>query len=334
ALALPAVILWGSLAGVKAKNEQMYGVSVVSDFSGGSFADAIGAMVRVKGSQPVDLASIPAEVRQMLYAEVEALQPLEYWLEEDPQMRNDFVNPVLGDYQSGSFYWAIRRAASYEGIYEDAATAEAYWAGVAAEINALCDSGVLPSEGGQRSGTAPPIRPDDILPTLAEFGRSLVYCLTFRGCEPCVEEISVGTAEDIAVWEDYLNTRCNLAAQAGTALAYYGPLQQIAFLVFRVLQAVYAVVLPLTFAAALWRFVRRVPALLHGGKGALLWWLQLGLLGMALLRAAMISFMEVASFNIGTYVMYLATVHPLLVLFTLAVLLAKTGTEENAEWDI
>ena len=55
---------------------------------------------------------------------------------------------------------------------------------------------------------------------------------------------------------------------------------------------------------------------------------------MALLRAAMISFMEVASFNIGTYVMYLATVHPLLVLFTLAVLLAKTGTEENAEWDI
>ena len=333
ALVLPAVILWGSLAGVKAKNEQMYGVSVVSDFSGGSFADAIGAMVRVKESRPVELVSIPAEVRQLLYAHVEALQPLEYWLEEDPQMRNDFVNPALGDYQSGSFYWAIRRAAGYEGIYDSAETAEAYWAGVAAEINALCDSGVLPAEGGVRSGTAPPIRPENVLPTLAEFARSIVYCVTFRGCAPYESGISIGTAEDIAVWEDYLNTKCNLAAQAGTALAYYGPVQKLAFFAFGVLQGLYSVALPVAFVCALWVFLRRGLALRRTG-GALLWWLQLGLLGMALLRAAMISFMEVASFNIGTYVMYLATVHPLLLLFTLAVLLAKNETGENAEWDI
>ena len=36
---------------------------------------------------------------------------------------------------------------------------------------------------------------------------------------------------------------------------------------------------------------------------------------MAALRIGMIAFVEVASFNIGTYVMYLATVHPLLILF-------------------
>ena len=35
--------------------------------------------------------------------------------------------------------------------------------------------------------------------------------------------------------------------------------------------------------------------------------------GIALLRCAMIAFVEVSSFGIGTSTMYLATVHPLLV---------------------
>ena len=42
----------------------------------------------------------------------------------------------------------------------------------------------------------------------------------------------------------------------------------------------------------------------------------LGLVGMALLRCAMIAFVEVASFNIGTYVMYLSTVHPLIIMYS------------------
>ena len=44
--------------------------------------------------------------------------------------------------------------------------------------------------------------------------------------------------------------------------------------------------------------------------------IMLGLVGMALLRCAMIAFVEVASFNIGTYVMYLSTVHPLVILYS------------------
>ena len=42
----------------------------------------------------------------------------------------------------------------------------------------------------------------------------------------------------------------------------------------------------------------------------------LGFIGMALLRCAMIAFMEVSSFGIGTYVMYLSTVHPLLIAYS------------------
>ena len=50
---------------------------------------------------------------------------------------------------------------------------------------------------------------------------------------------------------------------------------------------------------------------------------SMSLLGMALLRCAMIAFMEVSAFNIGTYVMYLSTVHPLLIAFGAAGVLTE-----------
>lgn len=51
------------------------------------------------------------------------------------------------------------------------------------------------------------------------------------------------------------------------------------------------------------------------------WLLLFGIFGIALLRCAMIAFVEVSSFGIGTSTMYLATVHPLLVLYAFTGLL-------------
>ena len=48
-----------------------------------------------------------------------------------------------------------------------------------------------------------------------------------------------------------------------------------------------------------------------------------GVAGMALLRCFMIAFVEVSSFGIGTYVMYLSTVHPLLILYAGAGILTE-----------
>ena len=215
---------------------------------------------------------------------------------------------------------------------------------MAEELNRLCEEGVLPSEGGVRSGTTPPVRAENVLPTLAETAKSLSWCATFQDCAPYRTDITIGTAEDVAVWEAYLHTGANLAAQAGTANAYYNPVQKAAYGLLTLLRWGYAVCLPLALLAALRVFVRRGLALLHGGRGlallqggggALLWWLELGFEGMALFRAAMMAFMEVASFHIGTYVMYLATVHPLLALFAAAVLLAGPSEEKEApSWDI
>ena len=127
---------------------------------------------------------VTAGTRELLYENVPELEPLEYWLEEDPQLQNDFRDPELDDYRVGSFYWAIRRAAQFEGIYDTAAGAEQYWQSVADRINALCDDGTLPSWTGERSSTTPPIRAEHVLPVLAESAKGALWALTFQDCDP------------------------------------------------------------------------------------------------------------------------------------------------------
>lgn len=338
ALAIPFALLAAGLLAFSAVNYAYYGVFTVSDFSSGGFSAAMGAMTRVEAGQWQPLVSVNAAARQLLYEKVPALAPLEKWLEEDDDLQNSYRNPKLDDYQSGSFYWAIRKAAWYEGVYDSAQKAEVYWQGVADTINELCDAGELPARGGKRSGTTPPIRAEYVGPVLAEGVRSLWYSLTFGGCEPYdAENLSIGPVEDLAVWENYLGQRTNSAAQAGTALPYYSPAQRLVYLGLETLRMAYALALPVAFVAAVALQLRAVPGLVADlrrkkaapGRGMLALLLA-GLFAMALLRCFMIAFVEVSSFNIGTYAMYLSTVHPLLLLFSAAGIL--TLWKENVPW--
>ena len=330
-LLVPFAVLAACIGAYSAMNYLYYGVFAVSDFSSGSFAAAVGAMSRVKADEWKPLASVPTDVRFKLYDAVDALAPLEYWLEEDESLQNSFRNPELDDYQSGSFYWALRKAAWYEGVYDSAQKAQAYWQQVADEINALCDAGQLAANGPKRVGTTPPIRAEYIAPVLVEGVRSFFYSLTFQDCAPYdAVNRSIGLPEDLAVWETYLGDTANDAAQAGTDLPYYSPIQKLVYTGMQAIQWLYAIGLPVAFVAALVLQVQRGIQLLalHKQKAiqpgqAMLWVLLLGLLAMALLRCFMIAFVEVASFNIGTYVMYLSTVHPLLLLFSGAGILTQ-----------
>lgn len=53
-----------------ALNQHWYGVWGLSDFSEGSFADAMGAMTRVATDSDEPLLSVPADAREKLYAEI------------------------------------------------------------------------------------------------------------------------------------------------------------------------------------------------------------------------------------------------------------------------
>ena len=317
---LPYAMLAGGIGIFCALNQAYYGVFTLSDFSGGAFADAMGAMSRVSTDAEDPMLSVPADARQKLYAAVPELECLSYWLEEDPQMINDFRDPELEDYRAGSFYWAIRRAAQYEGIYDTAAGAEEYWQTVADKVNAACEDGTLPTRSGRRSGTTQPIRAEYVLPTLQESVRSLGWVLTFQDCAPYETLRSIGTPEDFALWSGYLHCPLNGAAEAGKDTPYYSPNQKIVFALFGALRLVWAFALPVCFILAVLFWLRALPERVRAARKCFTalvpWALQTLLLFMAALRCGMIAFVEVSSFGIGTSTMYLATVQPLLVLFT------------------
>ncbi len=314
---IPYGVLAAAVLAFCGMNQSRYGVFALSDFSEGPFAAAIGAMMRVDTGNDDPLLSVPADARQKLYAAVPELEPLAYWLEEDPQMRNDFQDPERQDYRAGSFYWAIRRAAQYEGVYDSARTAADYWQGVADAVNAACDDGTLPSRTGKRAATSQPVKLSYVAPTLAETARSVVHVLAFADCAPYETARSIGTGEDIAQWSAYLHCGFNSAAEAGKDTPYYSPYQKLVFGFMEAVAWVYRALLWLGLLAGLACHFAALPAVLRRRTaGAVVpWLLLLGLLGMALLRCAMIAFVEVSSFGIGTSTMYLATVHPLFLLY-------------------
>ena len=301
-------------------NYSHYGVFALSDFSSGSFSAAMGAMMRVDTDSTAPYLSVPADAREKIYEAVPELEPLRYWLEEDPQMQNDFRDKDLNDYRAGSFYWAIRRAAQFEGIYDSAQTAEAYWQNVADTINAACDAGTLPSRTGKRVATSQPIKAEYVAPTLAETAKGFVHVLLFRDCRPYETQLSLANPDDTALWTGYLHCGINGSAKAGTDEPYYSPVQTAAFGLMQGIAWIYRVLLPVGVLGAA---VLQILALLRHKKPltaekTVPWLLLFGLFGMALLRCAMIAFVEVSSFGIGTSTMYLATVHPLLMLYAYA----------------
>ena len=305
-------------------NYTHYDVFALSDFSEGSFAAAMGAMMRVDTDSTKPYLSVPADAREKIYAAVPELEPLAYWLEEDDQLQNDFRDPDLDDYRAGSFYWAIRRAAQFEGVYADAQTAAAYWQTVADKLNAACDAGQLPSRTGKRAATSQPITAAYVLPTLAETWNGFWHVVGFRDCKPYEALRSIGTTDDIAEWSGYLHCSFNAAAEAGKDTPYYSPLQRLIFAAMQGWTWVYSAVLTVCVLCAV---VLQIAALLPQrrqkctAETVVPWLLLFGIFGIALLRCAMIAFVEVSSFGIGTSTMYLATVHPLLVVYAFVGLL-------------
>ena len=161
------------------------------------------------------------------------------------------ATPRLNDYRAGSFYWAIRRAAQFEGVYADAKTADAYWQTVADKINAACDAGTLPSRTGKRAATSQPIKAAYVPATLAETWKGFWHVLRLRDCAPYEALRSIGTEEDIAQWSAYLHCGFNSAANAGEDTPYYSPYQKAAFAVMQGWAWAYSVLLILGVLGAL-----------------------------------------------------------------------------------
>ena len=312
---IPVILSATCIAAYCGMNYRHYGRFIVSDFTSSEFQDAVGAMTRITPTEWDPYVSVPLETRELLYEHAPLFALLEGNL-EGADIGNSYRHSYSGDFRSGAYYWALRKAVFLEGFYIDASSSEAYYVEIASQINALCDAGIIPA-GPARSGTTPPFNTFYILPTLQESARSTSVVLLFNQTNPRVA-MSVGRPDEIQEVEEYLYSYGIVAAIENTAEPYYSPVLKLVYLFFDAIRFCYAIILPLLFCIGIFSFFKNIAVLFKKDESQtekILFWVLLGLLLMSVLRIAMISFMEVSSFQIGTYIMYLSTVHPLILIF-------------------
>lgn len=297
-----------------------YGRFMVSDFTSKEFNDAYGALTRVHTGEPVLRVPVTYEDRLALYAVCPEAAQLGETL-DNGSYYNGFGDAESRQFNAGGFYWALRRAVNDMGYYRDAQTAKAYYRQLAQAVNQVCDEGLIPGCGPRRSGTVTPFHPSYILPVLQEMGSSFKMLLFFEDTVPYVDEMSSGKPAVQQEWENYLYTRCTRVAAEGAATPYRNAYQTLCALVLEVITWLVRVVIWPALFFAFWQLGCDIKTVFSSwrshkkAEGLLPAALLLGLLLCVLLRVAMISYVEVASFGIGTYLMYLSSAAPPLLLF-------------------
>lgn len=309
---LPYVAAAGCICIYCGMNLHFYGRFAVSDFTSSEFKDALGAMTRIELEEPSPTTYVPLETREYLYKKCPSFALLREYLEGD----RSYAAYSGPEYPAGGYYWALRDAAGKAGIYQDAQTAKKYYEKLAQEINAACELGEVPVIG-KRSGTTPPFRSNQILPTLKETAAGFWQTVTFGQTKPYVQKISIDRPEG---WEQetaFLRERINLVAKPYTDDAYYPPVENLVYQFFGVLQKLYRALLPVCLVLSIILLCRKTKWIFKQGTVSQIgWFALLGYLLMSVLRCAMIGYVQITSFQIGTYSMYLSTVHPMLIIVT------------------
>ncbi len=335
---LPFAALGAGVLAFSAANYAYQGVFLPNDLTGGSFPKAYGAMVAVSEAESGYQKGAPVsdEALAKLLEEVPSLGALAPSLETGAA-RSGFYNQDL-DAFGGSFYYAVRLAAWYEGLTPTAPAAQEYWAQVHREIEAAVAEGRLQSLA-PRTSTIPRWNAQLLSPLLQESASALRTTLLFEqnNHRPV---LSVGDAEKIAQQAAWLHSKTTIESYLpGTDIVTYGGFQKLVFFFCDVLVWVYRVLIWPLLACALFgmgrslgRGLRRLFAKQGYSPRLLLGLLALGLLLSYLLRMGVASYMEVAAFGVGTYLMYLAGGLPaLMLLCTFGALLHPPLPGEVAE---
>ncbi len=320
AMVMPFVLSFAIIGGYCYMNYLHYGRFIISDFSSGEFKAAYGALTGLEQDDWHPLVAVPGDVREDVYREVEMFAPVEKALQK-PLLVNGYFNEAIGDFQSGAFYWALREALSDLGVYATPQTAQNYYENLTAEIQRAVDEGRLKTQNGKtklRKSVTPIIKMEYVPDVLAETFTGFKVTMLFEQCDPLAHR-AVGTVEEIQPVEQFIHQKGATALLPNTEIPYLDPVRTVTHTFLRAFVLIYRICIPLMFVITFCWQIKKLRRDLADKKydgESMLNIILLGFLGMALLRCAMIAFVEVASFGIGTYVMYLSTVHPLIILYS------------------
>ena len=183
ALGLPVFMVWG----VSAVNHHYYGVFTVSEMDVSSFKAAYGAVARVKPTERKPRVSVTKETRFRIYQvspafrEVEPFMegPVQSWVAHGGLARTERNQ---GEILGGWFVWAFRDAVSLAGHYDHGRYPEAYYARLAQEVNAACESGQLECYAG-RATLVPVWQWEYVGPIMRDMGSRLLRVMWFQKLE-------------------------------------------------------------------------------------------------------------------------------------------------------
>ena len=260
-LLLPLALWAGGITAWKAMNYRYYGRFIVSDFSQGEFADAMGALTRVAPGAQQRYIPIPYQTRQMLYEISPTLASIQDEI-ENGDMYSRYGYADKPEFIANGIHWMLREAAANAGVYATPETARAFWQAVADEVNAACDAGEVPA-GRKHSGVFSPVKAEYILPSLEKFGDEAAELLLFRQTSPRAE-LSRMPAWQAGQWQGFLHAPFSTAAVAGTAQPYFGGVRAAAYtLLDAVTWCMRVLVWPMLALAVLW-LCRYVPRCVRG----------------------------------------------------------------------
>ncbi len=138
-LSLPFFCLYGVKSFISFMNYEHYGIYTVSDRTQGGFAEFISNLLKVDGDNEREDVWIS---REMLNKVME-VSPTLNELREEMNYEYDVVWGVDGEIQGDLIFWALREAADIKGCYEQAKTADEFFARAAREIGAAFEDGRL-----------------------------------------------------------------------------------------------------------------------------------------------------------------------------------------------
>ncbi len=300
-------------------NYQYYGRFIISDFTSSEFSSAIGAMASIESDTDNPMVSVSKSTREKLAQEVPSFNLISHYFNESP-VTTGYQNKEAEDYLAGSYYWAVRLALTLEGLYETPQTASEFYNTLTEEIQLAVNEGRLETHNGStklKTSVTPRILPKHILPTLEETFNGFKTVLFFEQCNP-IAEAAKGEEEDILAMNEYLNQSATTVRVDGSYQSHLDLKRIPSHAILNFFNTVYTIFIPIMFVIAIFWQIKQAITLKNDKKENLenmLNLILLGVLGMAILRCAMIAFMEIAAFGIGTYGMYLSTVYPLIIIY-------------------
>ena len=301
-------------------NLKYYGVFIVNESSDPSFTAAISAMQRADTDLPHPGIAVCHDTRTKLYEAVPEVAELGKTLDGGGYYHG-YGWQDREEFNSGGFFWAVRRAAFDAGFTMSGDEAAKYYQSLADAINNAFADGRIDEnkEAGTLSAFLIPYDKSFLVPTLNEILNSS-KCILFFEQTSSYAPLSFANMDQTKEWWSYTYTMPSYSAKVGTDEAdYYFP-QVIAEWIYCVIRWCYRVAIwPALVSCAVLFFTETKKSLkgireFFSAESSMNSILILGVSLSVLVRVVLMSYIEVTNFRIGTYLLYLSGAAVLVIL--------------------